>query len=249
MSAQEYIKRAIEEVERGLKEKGEFLPKKTKTPLSSGYRPELDFSPGLCSEMTNYYQGLIGILRWIVELGRIDIIVPVSWLSRYLVSPLEGHLIQVYWVFAYLKHFNLTVVVFDDSEPNISSDNLNVCDWTSIYPDAKEQIPPDAPEPLGHSVVTACYVDADHAGCQVTCQSHTGILIHVNCAPIVWYSKRQNTVEASSFSSEYIALKIAVELIESLWYKLRMFGIPVCCRTMCLSQFLLFTCVGRLLCL
>jgi hypothetical protein len=118
-------------------------------------------------------------------------------------------------------------LVFDDSEPNISSDNLNVCDWTSIYPDAKEQIPPDAPEPLGHSVVTTCYTDADHAGCQVTCRSHTGILICVNCAPIVWYSKRQNTVEASSFSSEYIALKIAVELIESLWYKLCMFGIPI----------------------
>jgi hypothetical protein len=99
MSAQEYIKPAIEEVERGLKEKGEFLPKKTETHLSSGYRPELDFSPELCSEMTNYYQGFIGILRWIVELGRIDIIVPVSWLSRYLVGFLLilSNSIGLYW--------------------------------------------------------------------------------------------------------------------------------------------------------
>ena len=46
-------------------------------------------------------------------------------------------------------------------------------------------------------------------------------------APIIWYSKRQNTVESSTFGSEYVALKIAVELIESLVYKLRMFGVPI----------------------
>jgi hypothetical protein len=189
MSAQEYIKRAIEEVERELKASNLFLPKKVETPLSSGYRPELDFSLELCPQMINYYQGLIGVLRWIVELGRIDIIVPVSLLSRYLISPREGHLQQVYRVFAYLKQFNRPVLVFDDGEPLLSTDNFNKCNWSSQYPDAKGKIPPDAPEALGHSVVTTCYVDADHAGCRSTRRSHTGILIYVNCAPIVWYSK------------------------------------------------------------
>jgi hypothetical protein len=220
MSAQEYIKRAIEEVERD-------LPKKVETPLSSGYRPELDFSAELCPQMTNYYQGLIGILQWIVELGRIDIIVPVSLLSRYLVMPREGHQQQVYRIFAYLKQFNRPVLVFDDSEPMLLTDNFNVCNWSSHYPDATEKVPPDAPEVLGHSAVTTCYVEADHAGCRTTRRSHTGIIIYVNCAPIVWFSKRQNTVELSTFSSEFIALKIAIELIESLRYKLRMFGIPI----------------------
>jgi hypothetical protein len=28
----------------------------------------------------NYYQGVIGVLRWICELGRLDILVPVSLL-------------------------------------------------------------------------------------------------------------------------------------------------------------------------
>jgi hypothetical protein len=88
-------------------------------------------------------------------------------------------------------------------------------------------LPSDLPEALGLSVVTTCYVDADHAGCRVTRQSHTGILIYVNCAPIMWYSECQNTVEASTFSSEFIALKTAVELIEGLQYKLRMFRIPI----------------------
>ena len=70
-------------------------------------------------------------------------------------------------------------------------------------------------------------MDADHAGNWVTRRSQTGILIFVNRAPIMWYRKQQNTVETSTFGSEFVALKISVELIEALRYKLRMFGIPI----------------------
>ena len=42
-----------------------------------------------------------------------------------------------------------------------------------------------------------------------------GVILYINRAPIIWYSKRQNTVESSTFGSEFIAMKIAVELIES----------------------------------
>ncbi len=72
-----------------------------------------------------------------------------------------------------------------------------------------------------------CFVDADHAGCQLTRRSHTGVILCISCAPIIWYSMRQNTLESSTFGSEFIAMKIAVELIEGLWYKLRMMGVPV----------------------
>jgi hypothetical protein len=46
-------------------------------------------------------------------------------------------------------------------------------------------------------------------------------------APIIWYSKQQNTVESLTFGSEFVALRMAVELIIGLRYKLRMFGVPV----------------------
>lgn len=141
---------------------------------------------------------------------------PVSLLSRYLVSPRVGHLEQVYCIFAYLKQFNRPMLNFDDTEPKFNHDIFHVCDWSSIYPDACEQIPPNAPEALGRLVVTTCYVDADHVGCKSTWQSHTGVLIYINCAPIVWYSKCQNTVDSSTFGSEYIALKTAVDLVEAL---------------------------------
>jgi len=46
-------------------------------------------------------------------------------------------------------------------------------------------------------------------------------------SPIIWYSKRQNTIETSTFSIEFVAKRLAAELIEALRYKLRMFGIPI----------------------
>ena len=49
----------------------------------------------------------------------------------------------------------------------------------------------------------------------------------MNKSPIHWYSKRQPTVEASTFGAEFRAMKTAVEMVESLCYKLRMFGVPI----------------------
>jgi hypothetical protein len=76
------------------------------------------------------------------------------------------------------------------------------------------ELPPNAPEPRGKSVTMTCFVDADHAGCLATSCSHTGVIIFVNRAPILWYSKHQNTVDSSTFGSEFIAAKTAVDMIE-----------------------------------
>lgn len=61
----------------------------------------------------------------------------------------------------------------------------------------------------------------------MTRRSHTGIFLFVQNAPILAYSKRQNTVEAATFGSEFVALRICKELIVALRYKLRMFGVPI----------------------
>jgi hypothetical protein len=54
-----------------------------------------------------------------------------------------------------------------------------------------------------------------------------GIILFLNRAPIVWYSKKQNTVETSTFGAEFVALRIATEIIEATRYNLRMLGIPI----------------------
>ena len=79
------------------------------------------------------------------------------------------------------------------------------------------------PESRGNSVTLSAFVDASHGNNQKDRRSQTGILIFLNRAPIIWYSKRQPSVETSTFGAEFCAMKINVELIEALRYKLRMF--------------------------
>ena len=69
-------------------------------------------------------------------------------------------------------------------------------------------------------------VDADHASDTMTRCSRTGFLVYLNCAPIYWWSKKQNSVESSSFGSEFIAMKQCCEYVCGLRYKLQMMGIP-----------------------
>ena len=227
MSANDYVKNAVKNLEETLALENTKLKGKADRPLPLNYRPEIDVSPLLSDELANRYQNLIGVLRWACELGRIDILLEVSWMSSYTTMPRRGHLEAVYSIFAYLKKHERSTLVFDDCIPYVDERAFTPVDWSDFYPKAAEAIPPNMPEPRGNMVKVSCFVDADHAGNLLTRRSHTGILIFLNNAPISWYSKRQNTVESSTFASELIALRIAVEQIEALRYKLRMFGIPI----------------------
>ncbi|MEM7375757.1 MAG: reverse transcriptase domain-containing protein [Bacteroidota bacterium] len=69
MSAEDYLKHALKVIEdRYPSSKSE---KKVDAPMLIQYHPEIDESPYLDDSNANYYQSLIGILQWAVELGRI----------------------------------------------------------------------------------------------------------------------------------------------------------------------------------
>lgn len=227
MSAREYIVSAVKNVEEYLGQRSMSLQKCVTTPITPKYRPELDETPELDADDMRYYQELMGVLRWIVECGRIDILHDVSLLSKHNCMPRQGHLEQAFRVFAYLKHNSKKKIVFDPHRLEFADKQFTKVDWSDVYPDAKDELPPGMPEPRGASVQVNVFVDADHAGDRVNRRSHTGVLIFVNKAPIVWYSKKQNTVETSTFGSEYVALRIATELTMGLRYKLRMMGVPL----------------------
>jgi hypothetical protein len=110
---------------------------------------------------------------------------------------------------------------------DIDYESFKQHNWNEFYGDATEHLPGNAPPPLGRPVEIRCFIDADHAGDKLTRRSRTGIIIYLNSAPIVWYSKKQNTVETSTFGSEFVALKIAAEMLRGLRYKLRMMGVPI----------------------
>ena len=81
------------------------------------------------------------------------------------------------------------------------------------------------PEPRGQGFTMRAKVDADHALDTITRHSRTGFLVYLNCALIYWWSKKQNSMESSSFGSEFIAMKQCCEYVRGLRYKLRMMGI------------------------
>ena len=100
-----------------------------------------------------YYQSLIGILRWIVELGRVDVCLEVSMMSSHLALPREGHLEQVLHIFAYLKKYHNTELVHDPSNSVVDENVFERRDWASSefgHVEGKAEFPAKMPEPRGH---------------------------------------------------------------------------------------------------
>jgi hypothetical protein len=227
-SSSHYVLNAVGNLEAWMREKGYKLPNRADTPMMTTYRPELDVSKVLSGELANYYQSLIGVLRWAVEIGRIDITTEVSMLAAHMAMPREGHLYAVFRVFAYLKKKHNSRLVYDPTYPTIDFGKFKAKeDWENFYGDVKEAIPTNAPKPRGRSVMLRCFVDSDHAGDKVTRRSRTWLIQMINMAPIAWYSKKQGSIEGATFGSEFVALKTAMEANRALRYKLRMIGIPI----------------------
>mmetsp|Transcript_11394 Transcript_11394/g.16562 ORF Transcript_11394/g.16562 Transcript_11394/m.16562 type:complete len:119 (+) Transcript_11394:1368-1724(+) len=118
--------------------------------MSNGYCPDIDITMNLGKEDESYFHSLIGFLRWIIELGRVDISVEVSMLSSHLVLPREGHLQELIHIFGYLKNNMNTKMVFDPIEPEIDVNAFLRQDWSySVYSspgeELKEILPPNMP--------------------------------------------------------------------------------------------------------
>lgn len=229
MSSDTYVKSAVGIVRDLLKADGEGKDLKTtaNAPLPTSYKPETDVSPEVDGDGISRYLQLIGMLRWAIELGRIDIHLEVSMMAPYSASPRVGHLEALYNIFSYLMKHGESAIAFDPMKPDIDESAFQEVDWKDFYGEVEEELPPKMPEPLGRAVTISCFVDANHAGNIVTRRSHSGVLIYLMNSPIIWFSKRQNTVESSSFGSEFVAARIARDLIVSLRIKLRMFGVPI----------------------
>ena len=233
MVSKQYVKAAVETVTNLLLEDGRELKppsakKAHKGPLPTTYKPELDTTRELNPDKVQRYQQIIGILRWAIELGRVDILHEVSIMSQYQANPREGHLEALYLIVHFLSNNPMKRIVFDPATP-LANDAAfyGDADWTEFYGDIQEEEPPNMPEPLGRPVQITMFVDANHANNVVTRRSHTGIFIFVQNALICAYSKRQNTVESATFGSELVAMRTGKDLIVALRIKIRMFGCPL----------------------
>lgn len=148
-----------------------------------------------------------------MEVGRLDIGYEVSALFKFLVCPRTGHLLQALHISKYLEIHKENDLAFDPLYHYVDSDETikeRVASMRDLYCDAVEDLPPNVPKQRGNARI-----------------SQTGILLYYNSAPTTLFSKRQNTVESSTFGSEFVALRVASEMILSVRYKLRMFSIPI----------------------
>ena len=210
MSARSFIQNVVSRIERVFERK---LRSYT-TPLPNGCHPEIDTSPLLVGVEISKYRMLVGSAMWAITLGRYDIMFATISMSRFGCAPRENHMVLMLQIFGYLKSHNKARILIDTNEHVVPHDvSIVGHNWRELYPGACEELPPDMPVPLMKPIDITVYVDADHASDLVTRRSVTGILILLNSTPIRWYSKRQNTIESSTYGSEFVAARIAKDMI------------------------------------
>lgn len=83
------------------------------------------------------------------------------------------------------------------------------------------------PDPRGNPVIVSTFCDTSFASNLVTRKSQTGILIFIKFAPIKWYSKRQNSIEASTFGLVFVVSHVGCQMTKGLRYMLHMIGISI----------------------
>jgi hypothetical protein len=116
LSPSKYVVQAVKNCQLHLTEKltGKYLiPSRVDNPFPVNYDPSTDLSDILDPDSSSFYHHLIGVMRWMVELGGTNIVTEVSMLSSYLACPRKGHLENALHVMGYLQLKHNSRLIFD----------------------------------------------------------------------------------------------------------------------------------------
>ena len=116
MSVEEYIDKAIPTVEQFY----ELSKFSNKLPPPKSYHPELDNSKLMNDKEVQLYQSYMGILRWCIKLGHIDITFAVALMAQYQALPRYDHLMALGQIFDYLKKHARSKIMLDPTSPDFS---------------------------------------------------------------------------------------------------------------------------------
>ena len=142
---------------------GEYnLPARSGNPFAVGYESVMDTSKALDTSEASYFQSIIGVMCWMVEIGRIYIATEVSLLSSHLSYPQQGYIESALHAMDYLKQKHNSILVFYTTYPKIDEIIFNDCDCKSFNGDAWEANPPNSPKPCGKDVDLQAEVDSEH---------------------------------------------------------------------------------------
>jgi len=225
MSPKRYIERMIEKYVRifGTKPKCLYT-----SPLEKNDHSELDTSPELDQERIKQYQSLVGTLQWVITLGGLDVATAVTSMSSFRAAPREGHLHRLHPIYGYLCKVKHAAIRSRPGLPDHSNQPANEYEWEmTVYQDAKEMLPEDAPEPCRRPIITTSYIDANLCHDMTTGKSVTGNIHFVNKTIVDFYTKKQAVVETTTHGSEYMVARTATEQIIDLRTTLRYLGLSL----------------------
>ena len=178
--------------------------------------------------MAAKYLTMVGQLKWLVTLGRVDIHAQVATMSRFRAAPRQGHMDRLKRIYSYDIRTKDYAIRFRTEQLDYSFLPDQDFDWTySVYGDVHEILPDDMPESLGKEVTTTTTMDANLNHCLATGKSLTGCLHFVNKIPFDWYSKKQAKVETATYGSEFVADKTAAKQIMDIRQTSRYLGAPI----------------------
>ena len=134
--------------------------------MQMSYRTELDVSQVLNPKEAQDCQQFVGIARWIIEIGRVDILYEVLLLSIHLDMPQKVHMEALMVIFFYPgKDYLKNIIVYPMIHKVDTSMEIETNWLKSIYgQDNQDEILVNTTEPLGKPVSVYVFVDASHAG-------------------------------------------------------------------------------------
>jgi hypothetical protein len=191
------------------------LPKGS-TPLPvTDCHPEMDTTPLLGLDNHCKFQMLLGMLQWLVILGRPELCQLISSLNRFGACPREGYLDLAVRSFGYVKTTINKQIAIDSRPLEFARANPDfkklIPDIIQDHPDAKEELDPGFPKVFGTVMETTILVDSDHAYDLATRCSITGLLSYVGSTPVTWTSNRQGSITSSTYAAEFSALRTVTE--------------------------------------
>ena len=168
----------------------------------------------LSPDEASYYETIIGVMRWMVELGRFDIDVEVLQLSFFLAMTLKVHMVSAFHIMSYLRIRHNYRLFLDPSYADINLSEFKSEDnCTAFYGYTKEAKPHNSPKPLGKKIELIIFVDSKHAGDKTNRRSHTDYMVFMNISMIYWHTKKQATVKGAVFGAEFVSMKQGVEAL------------------------------------
>jgi hypothetical protein len=128
-------------------------------------------------------------------------------LSSFRAAPRQGHMDRIKRVYGYVARMKHGAICFGTGVPDYTAIPLPEYSWIkTIYGEAQEGTPHDAPKPLRMPVRMTTYINANLCHDMTTGKAVTGVFHFYN------YTKKEGTVETATYGPEYVAGRTATGL-------------------------------------